>query len=72
MRRTPSPCCARAASGRAADERDELASSHVEHGPPPEGAVPDYRRLSMHRNRPEVLGEGLNRSESTDLVISTH
>jgi hypothetical protein len=28
MRRTRSPCWARAASGRAADKRDELASPH--------------------------------------------
>jgi len=31
----------------------------------PEPAVPAYRRLRMHRKRPQVLGVDLNRSEST-------
>jgi hypothetical protein len=31
--------------GRAAKQRDELASSYVEHGLPPEPAVPVYCRL---------------------------
>jgi hypothetical protein len=33
MCRTRSACCARAASGHAAEQRDEVAPSHVEHGP---------------------------------------
>src|SRR5439155_5386566 len=33
-------------------------------GSSPEPAVPAYRRLSMHRKRPQVLGVDLNRSES--------
>jgi len=32
--------------------------------------VPAYRRLRMHRKRPQVLGVDLNRSELSRLLIS--
>jgi hypothetical protein len=47
----------------AAEQRDELASSQVEHGSPPEPAMPAYSRPRMQRKRPQVLGMDLNRSE---------
>jgi len=55
---------------RAAEKRDELASSYVEHGLPPKPAVPAYRRLRMARKRSQVLGVDLNRSESSQAGVS--
>jgi hypothetical protein len=62
-------CCARAASGHAAAV---LPSSVMNWrrpassmGSSPEPDVPAYRRLRMHRKRPQVLGLDLNRSESS-------
>src|SRR5262245_55153764 len=65
--RTGADCCARAARGHAAAPPSSvmnwrrLVSSMVSS---PEPAVPAYRRLSMLRKRPQVLGEDMNRSES--------
>src|SRR5262249_60545953 len=51
---------------RAAEQREELASSEVEHGLlSPEPDVPAYSRPRMLRKRPQVLGVDLNRSESS-------
>src|SRR5438067_2578016 len=47
------------------EQRDELASSYVGHGLPPEPAVPAYCKVRMPRKRPQVLGIDLNRSESS-------
>src|SRR6516225_6024629 len=67
MRRTRSPCCARAPSGQAAAvplrsvmNWRRLMSSM---GSSPEPAVPAYRRLRMPWKHPQVLGLDLNRSE---------
>jgi hypothetical protein len=54
-----------AASGHAAEQRDELASARSSMGSPPEPALPAYRRLRMLRKRPQVFGAALNRSESS-------
>ncbi len=57
---------------RAAEQRDEIAASHVGHGLPLPGvstgnqrtAQSAYRTLSLPRKHQQVLGAGLNRSES--------
>src|SRR5215467_10217591 len=39
-------------------------------GSSPEPSVPAYRRLRMHRKRPQVLGADLNRSESEGCALA--
>ena len=69
-------CCARCERPhrhRAAEQRDELASSYAEHGlPSRKPAVPAYRRLRMPRKRPQVLGPDLNRSGAESGLLTTH
>jgi hypothetical protein len=45
---------------RAADERDEIATPHIEHGDTP--LQPVYRSLNLPQKGREVLGADLNRS----------
>src|SRR5262245_49848603 len=61
-------CCARAASGQAAAPPSSVMNwrrPKSSMGSSPEPAVPAYRRLTMPRKRPQVLGLDLNRSESS-------
>jgi hypothetical protein len=48
---------------RAAEQRDELAAISSM-GSSPEPAAPAYRRLRMHQRDRQVLGAGMNCSES--------
>src|SRR5262249_28072474 len=55
---------------RTAEQRDELASSWVEHGLLPGTRYAAYRRLRMPRKHPQVLGADLKSSESTPLAAA--
>ena len=62
-----SDCCARAASGHAAAPPMSVMNwrrLRSSMGSSPEPAVPAYRRLTMPRKRPQVLGADLKSSES--------
>src|SRR4029453_17187561 len=66
-RRPAGGCCAHAASGHAAAPPSSAMNSRrlrSSMGSSPEPAVPAYRRLTMPRKHPHVLGVDLNCSES--------